>query len=49
MRYGIASPGDAAVLGIGLSLDTFGTCQTLAQGCLPGLATHWLGENAGLF
>ena len=32
-------------LWIGLSLGTFGVCQTLVQACLPGPATRWLGER----
>lgn len=35
-------------LWIGLSLGTFGVCQTLAQAFLPGPAVKWLGERAAI-
>ncbi len=35
-------------LWIGLSLGTFGVCQTLAQAFLPGTAVKWLGERAAV-
>ena len=35
-------------LWIGLSLGTFGVCQTLAQAFLPGPAVNWLGERAAI-
>lgn len=33
---------------IGLSLGTFGVCQTLAQAFLPGPAVQWLGERGAI-
>ena len=33
---------------IGLSLGTFGVCQTLAQAFLPGPAVQWLGERGAV-
>jgi DHA1 family tetracycline resistance protein-like MFS transporter len=35
-------------LWIGLSLGTFGVCQTLAQAFLPGPAVKWFGERAAI-
>jgi DHA1 family tetracycline resistance protein-like MFS transporter len=35
-------------LWIGLSLGTFGICQTLAQAFLPGPAVAWLGERGAI-
>ena len=35
-------------LWIGLSLGTFGVCQTLVQALLPGPATKWLGERGAV-
>ncbi len=35
-------------LWIGLSLGTFGVCQTAAQALLPGPATRWLGERGAV-
>lgn len=35
-------------LWIGLSLGTFGVCQTLVQALLPGPAVRWLGERGAV-